>query len=73
MTGTKDKRLWEALNVHHPSITLCHKGVEWKWFRLSTEESRSGSESTFQAYGQNLTDVKSFKYLGQSLKSTDDY
>ena len=39
--------LWEALNSRHPATALCVKGVDRKWCRLSAQEYRSESESTF--------------------------
>ena len=63
---------WADLNIHHPSITQCVKGPDWKRHRIAAEESRSVTERALRTYGRPLTMLTSFKYLGRILTALDD-
>ena len=63
---------WRALNRSHLATTQCTKGEERKRRQLAEEELRESSWRTFQAYGELLETVTSFKYLGWVLTAGDD-
>ena len=64
---------WSALNRRHLATALCAKGVERKRRRLSEEDQRESTERAFQAYGQPLETVTSFKYLRRVMNAGDNY
>ena len=55
--------LWEALNLHHPTISFYAQGVERNTRRLEEEKVRAGKVTEFRAYDWPLETVLSFKYL----------
>ena len=62
----------KALNSRHLAMDFCQKGMERKWCRLAEEKARVSTERTLTAYGFPLSQVTSFKYLGQVLAAEDD-
>ena len=61
-----------ALNGRHLVTSQCTKVAERKCRRLSEEELRESSQRAFQAYGEPLETVTSFKYIGRVLTAGDD-
>ena len=57
----------KALNGRHLATAFCRRGIERKWRRLMEEEARPGTGRALTAYGDPLSQVTSFKYLGQVL------
>ena len=43
--------------------------MERKWHRLAEEEAREGTDRALTAYRVPLSQVTSFKYLGQDLET----
>ena len=65
--------LWEALNLRHSTTTHCTKGADQKFQQTEEEEARVGVELEVKTYGQPLTMVSSFRYLGRNLVATYNY
>ena len=63
---------WRALNRRHLSTAQRVKGAESKRRRLTEEELQESPERAFQAYGEPLETVTSFKYLGRVLTTGED-
>ena len=63
---------WHALNGRNLSNVQCAKGAERKHRRLAEEDLWESSNRAFQAYGEPLETVTSFKYLGQVMTAGDD-
>ena len=61
-----------ALNGRHPATAQCTRGVERERRRLAEAETRESSERAFEAYGEPLENVTTFRYLGQVLTAGDD-
>ena len=61
-----------ALNGRHPAAAQCARGAERKRRRLAEAETREISERAFDAYGEPLENVTTFKYLGRVLTAGDD-
>ena len=61
-----------ALNGRHPDTAQCKKGAEQKIRRLAEAETRESSELAFEAYGEPIKNMSSFKYLGRVLTAGDD-
>ena len=59
------------LNVRHPATAQCAMGAERKRWRLAEAEMRESSERAFEAYGELLDNVTTFRYLGRVLKAGD--
>ena len=62
----------QALNGRHPATAQCARGVERKRRRLAEAKTRESSERAFEAYGEPIHNVSSFRYLGGVLKAGDD-
>ena len=62
----------EALNQDHPTSEMCRQGSERKQQILVVEETEERIGRVLSAYGTPLTAVPSFKYLVQTLLSSDD-
>ena len=62
----------KALNVWHPTNTLCRRGIERKWSRLAEEKAWEGTERELTAYGSPLSHITFFKYLGRVLAVEDN-
>ena len=62
----------KAFNVRHLATDSCRRGEERKRCRLSEEESQAVIEREIIAYGNPLSPVTSFKYLGRVLSAADD-
>ena len=63
---------WHDMNRRHLSNTQCSRGAESKQRCPSEEELRESLERAFQAYGEPLENVTSFKYLGRVLTLGND-
>ena len=61
-----------ALNGRRRDTAQCARGAERKRRRLSEVETRKSSERAFEAYGEPLENVTTFRYLGQVLTAGDD-
>ena len=62
----------KSLKGQHPATEFCGQGMERKWSCLAEEESRTGIERVITAYGYPLSQVTSFKYLGQVIAEEDN-
>ena len=60
------------LQVEDLSCTESRRGMERKWRRLAEEEARKVTERSPTAYRVPLSQVTSFKYLGQFIAAEDD-
>ena len=57
----------QTLNGRHPAMAQCARGAEWKSWQLAEGETRESSERTFEAYGEPIQNVSTFRYLGRVL------
>ena len=64
--------LWRALNGKHHDTVMCRKGAERKRRRMAETELRESTERAFEAYGNPIEAVSSFKYLGRIMTAGDD-
>ena len=64
---------WRALNGRHLANAQCAREVERKRRRLAEEELRERSERAFQAFGEHLENVTTFRYLGRVMTAGDGY
>ena len=60
------------LNGRNLETALCRRGMESKWRRLEEEKDWEGMERALTSYGVPLSQVTSFKYLGQVLAAEDN-
>ena len=60
------------LNGSHPTTAQCAREAERKRRRLAEADTRESSERSFEAYGQPLENVTTFRYLGQVLTAGDN-
>ena len=63
---------WRTLNGRHLNTAQCSRGAERNRRRLAEEELRERSERAFQAYGEPLVNVTTFRYLGRVMTAGDD-
>ena len=63
---------WRALNGRHPATSHCARGAERKRRRLAEAEKRESLERFFEAYGEPIQNVSTFRYLGRVLTARDD-
>ena len=63
---------WYDFNVRHLDTAQCDRGEEQKRSRLAEEELRDISEKDFQAYGEPLENVTTFRYLERVMTAGDD-
>ena len=63
---------WTEINQRHSATSLCARGAEQKCRILAEEEEREGATLAFKEYGQPLTMVSLFRYLGRTLKVVYD-
>ena len=63
---------WHSINVKHHDTTICRKEAERKRRRMAESELRERMERSFEAYGNPIEVVSSFKYLGQIMMAEDD-
>ena len=61
-----------ALNNRHLSMSQCARGGERKRQQISESETRESSKRGFEAYGEPLENVTTFRYLGRVLTEGDD-
>ena len=61
-----------TLNFRHPDTAQCARGAERKRQRLLETEMRESSEKAFEAYGEPLENVTTFRYLGRVLTERED-
>ena len=64
--------LWEDLNLRHSTTDHCTWGEDQKCQRTEEEEAREGDEPEVKTYGQPLTMVSLFSYLGRNLMAIDN-
>ena len=57
----------KSLNGWHLVMGFCRWGIERKWHRLEEEEAWAGTQRSLTAYDVSLSEVTSFKYVGQVL------
>ena len=62
----------ETLNRYHPTSAIYRHGTERKQRRFMVEEKEEQIGRVLLEYGTPLTAVYSFRYLGQTLLSTED-
>ena len=62
---------WRALNSKHPATDQCARGAEQKRLRLGETDQRESLERVFEAYGDPLKNVTTFKYPGRVLTAGD--
>ena len=60
------------LNGRHPATNQCSRGAERKRRRLAEAEAREISEQAYEAYGELIQNVSTFRYLGKMLTAGDD-
>ena len=60
------------LNGRHPTTAQCARVDERKRRRIVNAETRESSERAFDAYGEPLENVTTFRYLGCILKTGDN-
>ena len=63
---------WRSLNGKHKSTTIFRSGAERKRRRLAETEMQESTEMSFEAYGEKLKTVPSYKYLGRILTAGGD-
>ena len=63
---------WRALNSRHPVTAQCARGAERKRRRLAEAETRDNLERAFEAYGEPIQNISTFRYLGRVLTAGDD-
>ena len=63
---------WRALNGRHLTIAQCAKGEERKHRHLVEEDLREITKRSFDAYGQPLETITSFKYLRRVMTAGED-
>ena len=63
---------WRALNGRHPATFQCARGADRKRQQIAEAETRESSERAFEAYGEPLEKVKTFRYLGRVLTAGDN-
>ena len=63
---------WCTLNGIHTDTTQYTRGAEQKRRQLGEEELRESTERAFEAYGDPLKNVTTFKYMGRVMASGDD-
>ena len=63
---------WRSLNGRHKDTGMCKSGAIKKQRRETETEIRESTERAFEAYGGQLEDVDSFKYLGRVMTAGDD-
>ena len=63
---------WRALNGSNLATAQCARGAERKRRRLDEEELRESMDMAFQAYGEPLENVTTFRYMRQVMKAGDD-
>ena len=51
------------LNYRQPVTAQCARGAEWKRRRIAEAETRESSDWAFEAYGEPLENVTTFRYL----------
>ena len=56
-----------ALNGRHPATAQCARGAERKRRRLAGADQRESPWRDFEAYGETLENVTTFRYLGRLL------
>ena len=61
-----------ALNGSHPATTHCIRGAERKRRRLAEADIRESLERVFEAYGELIKNVSTFRYLGRVLTKGDN-
>jgi len=63
---------WETFNgTSHRHTAMCAEGADRKKRRIAAEAARRASETQFYAYGQPLSSVDLFKYLGRQTSKID--
>ena len=62
----------KAFNGRHLSTDFCRRGEERKRRRLAEEEAQAVKVRAITTYGNPLSPVTSFKYLGIFLSAADD-
>ena len=63
---------WHTLKVSHLATAHYARGAERKRRRLDEEELRESMDMAFQAYGEPLENVTTFRYMRQVMKAGDD-
>ena len=61
-----------ALNGRHPATAQCARGAERKRRRIAEAEMREISERAFEAYGEPMENVTTFRYLGRVFTAGDN-
>ena len=62
---------WRGLNGRHPATAQCARGEERKRRRLAEAEMSKISGRAFEAYGEQIQNVSTFRYLGRVLTAGD--
>ena len=61
-----------ALNGRHPTTAQCASRAERKRRRLEEADTRESSERAFEAYGEPIKNILSFRYPGRVLTAEND-
>ena len=64
--------LWRALNSRHHATVICRKGAKRKRQWMAEAELRDSTERAFEAYGNLLETVTTFKYMGWVMTAGGD-